>query len=91
VSRELEPAYLFFGEAIVWRCESCLRMFFVSTGEAVSGEVPRHIWTEFTSHFCTVPKVCHSPVDQNQDCAVITIIGVRLTKPRELDSSHSSE
>jgi hypothetical protein len=66
-------------------------MFFVPPGEAGSGEIPRHIWAEFTSHFCTMPKVRHSPVDQNQDCAVITIIGQRLTKSRELDSSHSSE
>ena len=84
-SRKLAPAYLFFGNAIVWRCNSCPRMFFVSLREASSGDIPRHIWTEFTSHVCSTPKVFHSPVDQNHECSVITIIGERLTKSRELD------
>jgi hypothetical protein len=66
-------------------------MFFVSLGEAGSGDIPRHIWTEFTLHFCTMPTVFHSPVDQNHDCAVITIIGERLPKSRELGSPQLSE
>jgi hypothetical protein len=55
-------------------------MFFVPLAEAESADIPRHIRTEFTAHFCARPKVFHSSADQNHECSVITITGERLNK-----------
>jgi hypothetical protein len=79
-SRKLAPAYLFYGNAIVWRCNCCLKMFFVSLTEAQSPDVPRHIWTEFTAHFCATPKVLPPSADQNRECGIITITGERTNR-----------
>src|SRR5512146_648877 len=75
-SRTLSPAYLFFGNTIVWRCDQCSRMFFLSLDDARFVEIPRYISTEFGSHSCVTPEVVDTPsVDHDRECEVIGSVG----------------
>ena len=74
-TRTLSPAYRFFGNTIVWRCDQCSRMFCLTQDESRFIEIPRHILTEFRSHFCVSPQVSQTSVDHERECEVITMTG----------------
>jgi hypothetical protein len=82
--RRLAPAYLFQGDILVWRCDQCAKMFFLAVTEAVASETPRHILSEFSSHFCVTPKITPSfpPADDKYECKIVAIQGEFIPKDR---------
>ncbi len=55
-ARQLVPAFRLNGNAFVWACSHCRRLFFADIAEAESQCIGRHILLEFGCHFCSLPQ-----------------------------------
>jgi len=68
--RRLLAAFMLFGNPLVWACNQCGKMFFISIDEAKSECAIGRTTTEFNSHLCAVPEL---PLNRVAECEVTDI------------------